>query len=447
MKNIGKILTICALLVFAAGCSDEKADYIKLSITSFTFGPEGQEQYTVKVEARGSWGAEYSAGSWFTLEQEDAQTLLIGATPTRSSAMRHGQITIKSGNAEEVIQLSQLGTNVVFTILEQHSQDFVISPAGTYIGAVKVWMEEGDYFYTPYIMEAETGQITEFPTTTVMYDVASVTDNGILAIIDLEHGQAAYHILGDETLYAFKMPDPFSTVIVGGANTDGSIFVGYGRNPEEGLYFPIKWVDFEPVVMDMPMYTTLGAAVGTGTMARGCSADGSVIYGHIADDNTAIYWKDSEDWQYAGGEEALNHHELITEIYDRTQIIHQVVDQPILTAETTNMSSSGKYLATTYVVNIVQNRDLATLRYPAILDTESGELTIIYNLPAGFSSGWGRTASDHGHLCLACPYGTSWVGYVYDTQTGVTRTITDYLSQEFGFMLQQEEAFIVLFVC
>ncbi|MCC8019129.1 MAG: BACON domain-containing protein [Rikenellaceae bacterium] len=437
MRNILKIALALALAIPLSGCEDDTSDYIKLSMSSFTFSPEGEEEYTVTVDASGTWKATYTS-TWITVEQDDSNTLRIGATPTRSNRMRKAQISVTSGYAEEIIEVTQLRTNVIFNILEQHSQEFIMSPYGKYVCGVKVTLENQVYYYTPYILEIQTGEITEMETVTEMYDAGAVSDTGVMAVTYWE-GSAKYYTAEGEKRDV-TIPEGFSNVVVHAISSDGTIFVGYGRNQEEGLYMPIKWTDNQPEILSMPLTDTYGRAVQTGTMARGCSADGSIIYGSCWDDFAAVYWKDSGSWQYVGGGDAINQHTLIIEGYNGLVYI-DVVDLAITTAENTMMSTSGRYMAVTYQVNVAENREVVFYHYPAILDTETGVLEIIRDLPDGFRSGWGRTASDHGHLSFACPHSTTYYGYVYDG--GITRSTTDYLDQEFGFMLQDPQAYII----
>ncbi len=439
MKIITRIALALAMVVTLAACEDEKSDYIKLSMSSFTFSPEGEEEYTVTVDASGTWKATYTS-TWITVEQDDSRTLRIGAAPTRSNGMRKAQISVTSGFAEEIIEVTQLGTNVIFNILEQHSQEFIMSPYGTYVCGVKVELENLVYYYTPYIIETQTGEITEMETVTDMYDAAAVSDTGVFAVADWTNTAQYYTADGEKKEVA--VPDGFSYVVVSSMSSDGSIFIGYGWHVEEALYYPIKWTDNQPEILSMPMTDTYGRSVEQGSMARGCSADGSVIYGSCWDDFAAIYWKGSGSWQYVGGGDVINLHTLIVEGYEGLVYI-DVVDMPITTAENTMMSTSGRYMAVTYQVNVAENRDVATYLYPAILDTETGILDIIRDLPDGFRNAWGRTASDHGHLSFACPRSTTFYGYVYDSFKGLTRTTSDYLEEEFGFMLQEDEAYII----
>ncbi|MCD8174101.1 MAG: BACON domain-containing protein [Alistipes sp.] len=298
MKIITRIALALAMVVTLAACEDEKSDYIKLSMSSFTFSPEGEEEYTVTVDASGTWKATYTS-TWITVEQDDSRTLRIGAAPTRSNGMRKAQISVTSGFAEEVIEVTQLGTNVIFNILEQHSQEFIMSPYGTYACGVKVELENLVYYYTPYIIETQTGEITEMETVTDMYDAAAVSDTGVFAVADWTNTAQYYTADGEKKEVA--VPDGFSYVVVSSMSSDGSIFVGYGWHVEEALYYPIKWTGNQPEILSMPMTDTYGRSVEQGSMARGCSADGSIIYGSCWDDFAAIYWKGSGSWQYVGG--------------------------------------------------------------------------------------------------------------------------------------------------
>ena len=122
-----------------------------------------------------------------------------------------------------------------------------------------------------------------------------------------------------------------------------------------------------------------------------------------------------------------------------------VYDRTYLMAETSNISASGRYIAVTYrKVTAVNNVETAT-PYPAIYDIETDTFTILTDLPGGFSSGTARTASNIGQLAYACQKEQTYIGYVYDLNSGTTRAMPAFTESEYGFVLTSEESYIMRF--
>ena len=430
------------LLAFAAtwnGCTDKDADYVRLSNNAFTFSADGSEEFTVEIDANDTWVANYD-NSWITVIQESKNLVTIKATPSRSNGIRKTQITITSGYAEENIYLTQLGSNVSFSKMDQNSVTYVISPNGKYVAGVSVKLKDNVYSYIPYVIDTQTGEKSEYPTLDYNVEAAAISDTGIYVLL-VFNGSAKYYNLQKE-LIEVKLPNGHEQAYVQGVSSDGEIFVGYTKNSSDKLYYPIRWVNNTPNIMDAPTKDTNGNPVELGSMARGCSADGTVIYGSCWDDFTGIYWKDGGAWQYIGGRDAINTHQIIISqngnYYQKT-----VVDRPILLAEISNISTSGRYIAISYQKITADSKGTETLtKYPAVFDVETGAFTILTELPGSFSSGTARTVSNKGQLSFACQQDKTYIGFVYDINKGTTLPLPQFVEAEYGFVLTSEESYI-----
>lgn len=103
----------------------------------------------------------------------------------------------------------------------------------------------------------------------------------------------------------------------------------------------------------------------TGVTARGCSADGSVIYGSTWDnlDFGMLYWKEGKvDW--VGSDvrevETVQIDNGIGETID-----YRLVNGMIATAEYTKISPNGRWIAGAYRTEKLAGNDIARTQYPA----------------------------------------------------------------------------------
>ena len=119
-------------------------------------------------------------------------------------------------------------------------------------------------------------------------------------------------------------------------------------------------------------------------MARGCSADGSVIYGSTWDnlDYGMLYWKDGKvDWV---GSDVREVRTVQIENGIGEMIDYNIVNGMICTAELTNISPNGRWIAGTYrTEDYPSPRNYVQARYPAFFNTETGTTTIVKDFGEG----------------------------------------------------------------
>ena len=430
IKHCGLIAIVAVLLLSFTACKDENADYINLSINSFTFSPLGEEELIVDVKSGQAWTVECE-GKWVIEKSKDGNSITLGASATQSGLDRTAKVIFRSGDAEEVLVISQLGTKVNYVSLLADSQASVMSPNGEYVGGVSARMKNDSYEFTPFIINVKTGQRTDKPVQKVECTASSITDEGLLFIKD--NNMVCKYFDSDNNLVDIKIPAGMRNPSISATSFDGKIWVGYVQKTADRIYYPIKWVEGQPELLEVPEKTLLGQPLDVGAYARGCSADGSIIYGAIADDQTAIYWKADGTVDFVGKDKIRKH--TITINHTGSDVSFEVVDRPIFYADNTSMSPDGKYLATTFAQTVAPNKYEKVIYYPAYFDLEKEKLIYITDLPAGFEDGFCSTISNDGILSFGCPAIGYTDAYVYDIHSGTTTSAPDYIKDEYGVIV------------
>lgn len=420
------LITLLFLLAFVTGCKDEKSDFINLSFNSFTFDSKGVEELKIEVSASQGWTVEYE-GKWIIEKEKNANALVLQAMPTQSGVERMTRAVFRAGEAVEYVYLSQLGTNVTYVRLSPNSPATVLSPNGKYIGGVESDLVGNVYVFTPFIIEVATGKRVEKPKLKESHIARAITDDGMLIVVNESKSKSMYY-RGDE-LIDVRSPGNVRELTITATSSDGNIWVGYAQSTEDRMYRPVKWINGEPQIMEMPEKTLLNENVDIGAYARGCSADGSVIYGALADDQSALYWK-NDKVEYLG-KDKINIH-AITVNHSGQDITFAVADRPVFYADHHCMSPDGRYLATSFVKTIVQDANEKAIFYPAYFDFETETLTYITDLPDGFNDGSGSTINNEGILSFGCPATGYTDAFVYDIHTKTTARSIDYFKDEYG---------------
>ena len=165
----------------------------------------------------------------------------------------------------------------------------------------------------------------------------------------------------------------------------------------------------------------------TGVTVRGCSADGSVIYGSTWDnlDFGMLYWKDGKvDW--AGSDVRRIHTEINR--YGEEEIC---VDAMRCMADLTQISPNGKWIAGAYRYEIMEDGNYHIETYPAVFNTETGKTVIIKD--------YGERVVSHitndGIVCIANSSYLPDDGFMYDvnTQTNLG-SVSEWIRSNYGII-------------
>ena len=305
MKKLQSILWMAAAGFLATACkTPTQYEYVRLSDAACTFLADGNIPKAIEVAASGPWSAETGA-SWLTVTEE-AEGIVLAAADNKADSERRTEITIACGQATAritVIQMAPEHRTNRYRILKTFDMGAVLSKNGRYAaGNVKTVRTDDVWENRPTVIDIETDEWIQFgPLPDDLYCIEvpfAVSDEGTVFFYDSNtNGCIGFDISGNA--FTPKAPAGQTTIPqVQSISADGRIWVGWGHQPGN-LYQPIRWIDGEPEILPVPPLNFRDAPYVTGVTARGCSADGSVIYGSPWDNHDfgMLYWKECKvDW-------------------------------------------------------------------------------------------------------------------------------------------------------
>ena len=429
MKSL-KILAIsllgAALGTAAVSCTEESPvkDSISLSVTSFTFAAEG-ESFSLNVEASSISGEDWSyqgGEDWITIERSD-NGLILTAVPNETGAERSTTVSFISGEAGATLSLSQL--------YEKFPGSFVNMNAGLYGYQSKFSLNsrycgaytgeegtDGTTLFVPILINLETGEETRYEGNANYKGIRAVSDDG--RMMSLEVGSIGCALLVDGAVTDIPTPSGYENPVIVNFSADGNVMVGYVKETDGYAYYPVKWTDMTPEVLEIPETNVQGEDLFAGAMARGCSADGSVVYGSEWDTWGFIYW-DAEGMHFAGKE---------TAVMRTISYMGMTLEMPAYfrkTGENYSISQNGRYVAGTFC-DYIDNGDGTyspyTNTYPAVYDIQTDELTVFDE--AGHTA---MFADNEGSVFG----GVGGIGYVYG-ESGST-PVNEWLAAHYGIMV------------
>ena len=374
-----------------AGCTktEESYQYVNLSQVSCSFLGEGSQSLAITVKASpATWEATPGA-TWVKVERTDDRTLTVTVEDNETGAERSTVINIAAGQATQEILVSQLAKDSEFARfrkLDTFQMGAAMSPSGKYAGGFVTTIAADDsYQFQPTIVDIETGEWHQFgPFPQMLYalhQTMAVTDQGLLFITDGQNGgQIAIDLTGD--IFIPEAPAGFQfKPEIQATSADGKYWVGFAVDAPigEGMYRPLLWTDGVPEVLPMPDKNYRGEEFWVGIMARGMSADGSVIYGTSWENSDfgMVYWKDGlVDWV---GKDVHVLTPVVMKASDGTEYDYNLANGMVCTANLTNISATGKWIAGSYRTE-AQSEDRISVVYTetaAFYNTETETTTIV----------------------------------------------------------------------
>lgn len=319
---------ICgAMLLFAAStfnisCTTENEtglvseEGMEISILSYTFN-NSAENLTVNVKSDNAWEAK-SEGDWVSVEKTDDNTAVISVTENILKEMRSSNVVFSDGKTERTMKVEQLSSTFKGKFREiSDAVSAAISRNGKFVACVKIIGYDeiyGNEIYSAALINIETGEETviqldeDYP----VNEVAAVSDDGTKIIFK----ETMYNLCTSvwekgEWSNLGKNDQQF---VAEAASSDLSVVVGYAEDEDGKIdYRPWKITNGEFKYIEYPIVTVEGKPVlepeiinpgdggdplefwhNGGTLARGCSADGSVVYGSEWDKKSLVYWKNDE---------------------------------------------------------------------------------------------------------------------------------------------------------
>lgn len=444
----GVMCTLAVVALSACGQeAQEQLQYVSLSQAGCTFFSTDNEPLAVTVETSpAQWAAEASA-SWVKAEPgEDGTTLVLSVEDNDGDAERKAAVTVTAGQASQTITVYQLAPDLSINRFRKErmfQNGGVVSPSGKYIGGfTNKAMEDNTWEYYPVIIDTETGEKIKLgPFPSALFKCSqpfAITDYGQLFISDHENGGSVIFDLNGDYMLSSIPEGCTNRGNVMGVSGDGSKWVGYATSEKQegeriGQYRPIIWEDGEARMLSMPEKNFKGEDFSVGAMARGISADGSVIYGTTWDnsDGAMIYWKDGKV-KYVG--EDVHEIKSVTIPYPEGDETFYYANGIVSQAEIYKMSPSGNWIAGAYQEITVNTDDYSTVASscPAFYNTET-ETTVVLE---EYSGAKGVHVTDGGIAFIALPMAG---GEVYDLNAGVAiGTVAEWVYSEYGLIIPSD---------
>lgn len=452
IKSLFYFCSLCMAFCIYGCTEDEKvvSNYIKLSLNSYTFGA-GEEALEIKVDANPAWTVEIE-GDWVEIVNESANSLSIKSQSNLNGEVRTAVLTFSSADVVEKVTLSQL-TEYIHSQYRMVDSDLnlnsavKVSQSGKYLGACRMHLEGEALYYTPLIIDVATGKRTECaPARNKHFSVIGVTDDGSKLFYSQDDGECGYFMDGKS--YFFEAPAGYSYPDLFGISADGSVVVGSAMSSARRA-LPVKWVNGIPEELPIPAKYVVAKGEGENKeevdynyaiLARGCSADGSVIVGDMRDTNgTAVYWKDGKVG-YVSGDKAVRDSIWMDTMLGTVKI--EVIERATIKGNLSeNISPNGKYIAVAFVkIRSLGDGVKRRRSIPAFFNTETGETTFINELPGDgqLIRGGGTTVTDDGVAFFSLEkiidesysMGELIGGYSYNLATGEITTTKEYLLNE-----------------
>ena len=438
---------LCVLWRLSCGQeAQEQLQYVSLSQAGCTFFGTDNEPLAVTVETSpAQWAAEASA-SWVKAEPgEDGTTLVLSVEDNDGDAERKAAVTVTAGQASQTITVYQLAPDLSINRFRKErmfQNGGVVSPSGKYIGGfTNKAMEDNTWEYYPVIIDTETGEKIKLgPFPSALFKCSqpfAITDYGQLFISDHENGGSVIFDLNGDYMLSSIPEGCTNRGNVMGVSGDGSKWVGYAISEKQegeriGQYRPIIWEDGEARMLSMPEKNFKGEDFSVGAMARGISADGSVIYGTTWDnsDGAMIYWKDGK-LQNVGKDifklTPVNASDGAGGTYE-TNLIEAGM---YCFAENQNISPNGKWIAGKYREESMDENGLITKGtiYPAFYNTETETTTVMRDYPDCTAVG----ATDDGIGLIAEGTSMQTSGFLVEIETGIhLGNCLDYIQERWG---------------
>lgn len=466
MKKIAYILgLVCLPLLigtFAVGCSPDEievtiTEYVNLDSNSFTFDAAGENAFTVSITANPEWDITVN-DDWIIESARTENSVTFAATPNETGTIKNGSVTVTAGKAKETIHLSQLCVIEIepgsrFTMLNEFtnlSMNVCMSHSGRYIAGFDYYSEydwstyEQYYYYRPIIIDLETGEVRTYDIIeNIPIAIKGISDDGETMLIANTFQWVAY--LKNNEITKLTIPSGFQVndTYVDTFSADGSIVYGYGRKTNDPRYYPIRWTNSVPAVMEL--YDTdgqgepMGGEWGNGNRVLGTSADGSVTYGVDQSTNQCVYWNNS-GVHFAAADKYFT----VTGLIDLSAWGLGIVESTLHNqaeinfSATDRMSPNGKYIAMRFY-----DADIVDMWYddyyrPVLFNTETGETQIFSDI----ENMTGLTVDNNGVLYLihdkpregsnsVFPY---MPGAVFDPANNAFMTCKDWMMEKFSII-------------
>lgn len=437
-NTVPGLLLLTWMLTGCSNPTNTETHYVQLSDAACTFRHTDNTPFTIEVTTSPDQWEARSAGSWLKTEGHGTELVLI-PEENLTGAERSTEVTVTAGQATARIQVTQLGDATLPIIYRKlgdlHSA--AISPDGNIVGGYYSTYDAETYSkMTAVFIDLRTGERIEFgpyPESLILpTSVSCVTEQGIMYVLDGQGDMKAFD-MNERDYYIPEVPG-YANLDISNVSRDGTKWVGFASG-KETMYVPLVSENGTVRELPLPELNFRNEPHDTGVMARGISADGSVIYGTTWDnlDFGMVYWDKEGSVHYVGEDvrkvTTIQRPDGYGGTYD-----YNLVNGMISWSGNYQASPSGKYLAGTYREETA-SEDGANINqsyWPAFFNTETQKTHIFTE----FGDGSGMTATDDGIGFIGRPSFATSAGEVVNIETGEhLGSVQEWVFDRYGLYL------------
>lgn len=424
MRSIYRNIIVLFLALSAAvSCSKvENVEFLTLECTSWMFS-KGDDSVVVKVNSSSPDWEFSSSKDWIKVNRVGDDSIKIIVTANEDKDVRSGSVTVTVESVSADFKVEQFGNtyNGVFVDLIKN-WSYAISRNGRYVATT---LKDAENQW-PVLIDIFTGEQKEFKDVTGFESVCAVSNEGV---IFLRSTSMKAGIVKDGQFSEIPVPEGYEYPTVECVSADGTIWGGYVTRKGERGKKPAKWVNGVMELLESPEYAVDGRESYGGAMIRGCSDDGSVMYGSEWSGNRhpLAYWKDGK--LYYPGYEFMEK-KIVEDPYgDYEDYCVMVMD-----ASNTNISPDGRYITSFYY----EVTDSGYDTYAAIFDTETYKQIVLDPGVTGQTSSTGMSVTDGGLVFGATPARGVQEGYVYDLNDMSTTRLDEWFLENTGMHISSD---------
>lgn len=433
MNKITKLMAASALMLMI-GCQNKNntLEHLDLSLLSYTFEATKADSVIIGVNCRNEWAFAIQ-GDWITAEKVGEDSLLVKSLANDSQKSRNATVSISSGSLTADFQADQMGKYFSGFMFDfPITSNGCMSKGGKFAGYVDTKLEGEDFVARAYVINIEERSVKEIDLPENInskgnqdYDtMLAISDDGKTIIFQNSEGALSAVYVNGEYI-ELQLPEGYKNAKPQDMSADGSVIVGYCHD-NKGLYQPIKWTNFEYEILERPTDNAGGLGEAPGTMARGCSADGSVVFGSEWRFMGLVYWTEDGTLHNPGIDYAE------TTVGDKTTYISRIVKY----SETFGISPNGRYLGSYF--KDMTSGDGNYIDYPVVIDTKTGEVKIIKEMQ-GISV---TTISNEGTVFGGFPTLGMSMGYVLDLENMQSYDLSQWFKENHGIEISTSDRFV-----
>lgn len=421
--NIKSIILAAGFLAVFSCQKNEIEDYLNLSVYSYTFANDGSDSVVVEVNTNLSGWTVQSSDESVSAEQIDECRAVVKMLPNTTNAYLEGSVKFCAGDMEKVMSVRQLPSSFdgIFKVFPLTTMGAMSRNGKWYAYIDRPMGDDGKYYSYGKIINLETGEEKDIDipegTESEFFDcLRAVSDDGKFVLCCDGRGGPLSEVMSveDGSFIQMQLPEGYSVRMLQNMSSDASVVIGSCRNMNNGMWEPFKWVNGEPIALDYPETDAYGVPTYA-VYPRGCSDDGSIIYGSEWSSFGLIYWKDDRMYNIGIDNSTVS-------VIDGGQFANIIR----LQAAYGNISPSGKYIVSNY-------RDYTSgsgIESPVRINTETGVFEILEGVDCG-----GNTVTDEGLVFGAAPATMSSGGAVVDFEKGTSVPLVEYMESNYGLVL------------